>query len=158
MTWILQAQLLSRSPTIARTYPGVRLRGEFSGPVTLQGTLDSLDLTAQLTGEPGVLGVDGHFRSRAAGAGQLGRADDGAYRSPGVVRRRRRFRRPICRSGWTPTCAAIRWRCLDGPASGTLARVRCGRLRLDTARFVGRFGGRASPDRFAQRGCAGLAH
>ena len=47
--------------TLARSYPSLRLRGEFSGPVSLQGTLGSLDLTAQLTGEPGVLGIDGHF-------------------------------------------------------------------------------------------------
>ena len=47
--------------TVARSYPGLMLRGPYSGPVTLNGTLADLSLVAELEGEGGMLDLDGHF-------------------------------------------------------------------------------------------------
>jgi len=135
----LQAQPLSFT-TIGRTYPGVRLRGEFSGPVSLQGTLDNLDVTAQLTGEPGVLGIDGHFDlvpPGLAGSGALTLVhtdlqalfDDDSLPQTDLSLR-------VDADVRGDSLAA-----LDGPVSGTIARSDVGRLHVDTARLVGRFGG-----------------
>jgi translocation and assembly module TamB len=135
----LQAQPLSFT-TIARTYPGVRLRGEFSGPVSLQGTLDSLDITAQLTGEPGVLGVDGHFdlvppALSGSGALTLVHTDlQALFDDDSLPQTDLSLRMDADVRG---DSLAV----LDGPVSGTLARSDAGRLHLDTARVVGRFGG-----------------
>jgi len=134
----LQAEPLSFT-TIARTYPGVRLRGEFSGPISLQGTLDDLDLTAQLTGEPGVLGIDGHFDlvppalSGSAAFTMVHTDLQALFDDDSLPQTDLSLRLDAVVHG---DSLAI----LDGPVSGTLARSDVGRLHLDTARVVGRFG------------------
>jgi translocation and assembly module TamB len=135
----LQAQPLSFT-MLARTYTGLRLRGEFSGPVTLQGTLDDLDLTAQLTGEPGVLGVDGHFNlvpASLAGSGaftMLHTDLQALFDDDSLPQTDLSLRMDADVHG---DSLAV----LDGPVSATLARSDVGQLHLDTARVVGRFGG-----------------
>jgi translocation and assembly module TamB len=125
--------------TLARTYTGLPLRGEFSGPVTLQGTLDNLDLTADLGGAPGAFTLDGHFdltRPGLSGSGALTLAhmdlqsllDDSARAQTDLS-----GRVDIDVKGDSLSA-------LDGPISATLARSTIGRVRLDTGRFVGRFG------------------
>lgn len=47
--------------TLARSYPGLGLRGPFSGPVRFTGTLADLSLVAELAGAAGMFTVDGHF-------------------------------------------------------------------------------------------------
>jgi translocation and assembly module TamB len=134
----LEAEPLSFT-TIARTYTGLRLRGEFTGPVSLQGTLSDLDLTAQLTGEPGVLGVDGHFDLVPPGlagsaAFTMGHTDlQALFDDDELPQTDLSLRMDADLRG--DSLAA-----LDGPVSATLARSDVGRLHLDTARVVGRFG------------------
>ena len=47
--------------TLARSYPGLALRGPYAGPIRATGTLDSLDLALSLRGAGGEMAVDGHF-------------------------------------------------------------------------------------------------
>jgi translocation and assembly module TamB len=47
--------------TFARTYPGLPFRGEFTGPLRIQGTTPSMDIDATLAGPAGTMHVDGHF-------------------------------------------------------------------------------------------------
>ncbi len=45
--------------TIAQSYPGLPLRGSFTGPITMNGTLDDLDVTSTLDGDAGTIGFQG---------------------------------------------------------------------------------------------------
>ena len=56
----LQAQPLSLT-TFARSYPGLRFRGNVSGPMRIRGTMDDLDVTATLSGDAGSMAVNGNF-------------------------------------------------------------------------------------------------
>lgn len=59
MAFELEAAALPLSFTaLARSYPGVPLRGEYRGPLSARGTLADLQLTADLTGEAGRLEAD----------------------------------------------------------------------------------------------------
>jgi translocation and assembly module TamB len=54
----LNAQPLSFT-TIARSYPAIPLRGSYQGPLRIQGDLDDLQVTADLTGPAGSFAYDG---------------------------------------------------------------------------------------------------
>ncbi len=56
----LQAQPISFT-MLARSYPLVPMRGTFTGPMRIKGTMDDLDLSTTLGGSSGTLAVDGHF-------------------------------------------------------------------------------------------------
>ena len=56
----LQAQPLSFT-TFAHSYPGLAFRGNFSGPLRIRGTMDDLDVTANLSGDAGTMVVNGNF-------------------------------------------------------------------------------------------------
>ncbi|MBA4071063.1 MAG: hypothetical protein C0497_04385 [Gemmatimonas sp.] len=90
MTYDLSLAALPLSLTaIARSYPGLPVRGEFSGPMRVKGTTDNLTVVADLVGDAGRLETDGTFdvqfpgyRATARGAATgldlrsfLGRAD-----------------------------------------------------------------------------------
>ncbi|MGQ0539368.1 MAG: translocation/assembly module TamB domain-containing protein [Gemmatimonadaceae bacterium] len=45
--------------TLAKSYPGLPLRGSYVGPLRLQGTLADLSVTSTLGGPAGTIGVDG---------------------------------------------------------------------------------------------------
>ncbi|MDQ2929761.1 MAG: translocation/assembly module TamB domain-containing protein [Gemmatimonadota bacterium] len=74
----LQAQPVSFT-TFARSYPGLAFRGNFSGPMRIRGTLDDLDVTANLSGDAGTMVVNGNFDldsvSGLAGRGTASMAD-----------------------------------------------------------------------------------
>ena len=56
----LQAQPLSFT-TFAHSYPGLAFRGNVSGPLRIRGTMDDLDVTANLSGDAGTMVVNGNF-------------------------------------------------------------------------------------------------
>ncbi|HEY7878476.1 MAG TPA: translocation/assembly module TamB domain-containing protein [Gemmatimonadaceae bacterium] len=56
----LQASPLAFT-TLARSYPGLRFRGSYSGPLRVQGTMANLKLATTLTGPAGQIGADGVF-------------------------------------------------------------------------------------------------
>ncbi len=125
--------------TLARTYTELPLRGEFSGPVTLQGTLGDLDLTADLGGPPGAFALDGHFDLTRPGLSG----------SAALTLSHVDFQSLLADSAQAQTDLSGRvdldvkgdsLSALDGPISATLARSTIGSVRLDTGRFVGRFG------------------
>ncbi|MEO8881259.1 MAG: translocation/assembly module TamB, partial [Gemmatimonadaceae bacterium] len=74
----LQAEPVSFT-TFARSYPGLAFRGNFSGPMRIRGTLDDLDVTANLSGDAGTMVVNGNFDldsvSGLAGRGTASVAD-----------------------------------------------------------------------------------
>ena len=74
----LQAQPVSFT-TFARSYPGLAFRGNFSGPMRIRGTMDDLDVTANLSGDAGTMVVNGNFDldsvSGLAGRGTASVAD-----------------------------------------------------------------------------------
>src|SRR5450432_708225 len=74
----LQAQPISFT-TFARSYPGLAFRGNFSGPMRIRGTMDDLDVTANLSGDAGTMVVNGNFDldsvSGLAGRGTASVAD-----------------------------------------------------------------------------------
>ncbi len=47
--------------TLGRSYPGVWFRGAFTGPLRMKGTMDNLDLSANLTSDAGAVSTTGHF-------------------------------------------------------------------------------------------------
>ena len=67
----LQAQPISFT-TFARSYPGLAFRGNFSGPLRIRGTMDDLDVTANLSGDAGTMVVNGNFDLDSVG-GMAGR-------------------------------------------------------------------------------------
>jgi len=54
----LNAQPLSFT-TLARSYPALPLRGSYQGPLRLQGSIDDLSITTELTGPGGTFSYDG---------------------------------------------------------------------------------------------------
>jgi translocation and assembly module TamB len=56
----LNAEPLS-FPTLRRSYPKIELRGAYSGPIRVQGRLDDLAITTQLSGPAGGFAFDGHI-------------------------------------------------------------------------------------------------
>ncbi|MBA2683091.1 MAG: translocation/assembly module TamB [Gemmatimonadaceae bacterium] len=74
----LQAQPVSFT-TFALSYPGLAFRGNFSGPMRIRGTIDDLDVTANLSGDAGTMVVNGNFDldsvSGLAGRGTASVAD-----------------------------------------------------------------------------------
>ncbi|HVT37617.1 MAG TPA: translocation/assembly module TamB domain-containing protein, partial [Gemmatimonadaceae bacterium] len=61
--------------TLALSYPRLPFRGEYSGPLRVRGSVADLSVTADLTGEPGRLQIEGTFgalgpryRARARGS------------------------------------------------------------------------------------------
>ncbi|HEY3286465.1 MAG TPA: translocation/assembly module TamB domain-containing protein [Gemmatimonadaceae bacterium] len=62
MTYDLRLAALPLSLTaIARSYPGLPARGEYSGPLRVKGTTEDLGVVADLVGDAGRLEVDGSF-------------------------------------------------------------------------------------------------
>ncbi len=62
MTYNLSLAALPLSLTaIARSYPGLPARGEYSGSLRVKGTTDNLTIVTDLVGDPGRLEVDGIF-------------------------------------------------------------------------------------------------
>ena len=53
--------------TLARSYPALPLRGPYSGPMRVRGTVEDLDFATSLAGPAGALSVDGHFDLFAPG-------------------------------------------------------------------------------------------
>lgn len=53
--------------TLARSYPGLPLRGEYSGPMRLQGDVRDFSATADLTGDAGRFQIEGQFDAAAPG-------------------------------------------------------------------------------------------
>ena len=47
--------------TLLRSYPGAWFRGSFTGPLKMKGTLDDLELSADLTSDAGEVATSGHF-------------------------------------------------------------------------------------------------
>ncbi len=47
--------------TLMRSYAGAWFRGSFTGPLRMKGTLDNLDLSADLTSDAGEVSTNGHF-------------------------------------------------------------------------------------------------
>ncbi len=45
--------------TLAKSYPAIRLRGQYAGPLRANGTLADLSVTTALRGSAGTLGIDG---------------------------------------------------------------------------------------------------
>ncbi len=136
----LQASPISFT-TLARTYTALPVRGEFSGPVTLQGTMNGLDLTASLEGAPGTFSLDGHFdltRPGLSGSGALivshvdakSFTGDSAQPQTDISGRMDVDIKGDSLAG------------LDGPISMTLARSTFGHVRIDTGRVVARFAAR----------------
>ena len=136
----LQASPISFT-TLARTYTALPVRGEFSGPVTLQGTMNGLDLTASLEGAPGTFSLDGHFdltRPGLSGSGALivshvdakSFTGDSAQPQTDISGRMDVDMKGDSLAG------------LDGPISMTLARSTFGNVRIDTGRVVARFAAR----------------
>jgi translocation and assembly module TamB len=134
----LQASPISFT-TLAQTYTALPIRGQFSGPITMQGTLRDLDLTADIAGPAGAFTLDGHFdlmRPGFAGSGALTVAhvdarsllEDSAVAETDISGR-------VDADVHGDSLPA-----LGGPVSATLARSTIGRVRLDTGRVVGRFG------------------
>ncbi len=74
VTWdlALQAEPLSFT-TLARSYPALRLRGPYAGPMRIRGTVERLDLAVDLAGAAGRFGVDGEFDLYAPGFAARGR-------------------------------------------------------------------------------------
>ncbi len=62
MTYDVSLAALPLSMTgIARSYAGLPVRGEYSGPLRVKGTTDNLAITTDLVGDAGRLEVDGTF-------------------------------------------------------------------------------------------------
>jgi len=125
--------------TLAQTYTSLPLRGEFSGPMTMQGTLRDLDLTADLAGPPGAFTLDGHFDLMRPGLGGSGALTVSHVDARSLFADSSMLQTDV--SGRVD--ADVRGDSLSalaGPMSATLARSTIGRVRLDTARVVGRFG------------------
>ncbi len=134
----LSAQPISFT-TLARSYPSLPLRGEFSGPVTLQGTLGDLDVTAQLNGAPGAFAVDGHVDATSPGLSASGALILSEVDAQAIL-----GNDSLPQTGLTGRIdidlRGDSLPALNGAITGTLARSSIGRVRLDTGRFVGRFG------------------
>ena len=68
MTYDLSLAALPLSlTTIARSFPGLPARGEYSGPLRVKGKTDDLTIVADLVGDAGRLEVDGTFDVRYPG-------------------------------------------------------------------------------------------
>ena len=123
---------------IARSYAGLPLRGEFSGPLEVRGTIADLNVNGDLLSEAGRLKVDGLFGTRASGinvtaVGSVSRFD---------------LRRALKRSGVPATDVDGRFDVnLEGDSPETLAgtaRLLLGRsvvagLQVDSAQAALRF-------------------
>lgn len=59
---------------LARSYPGLPLRGEYAGPLRIRGTLADLQVTADLVGAAGRIEADGRVDAVAPGLRVAGRA------------------------------------------------------------------------------------
>jgi translocation and assembly module TamB len=53
--------------TVARSYPGLQLRGEYTGPLRLRGDITDFSATADLSGDAGRVQLDGQFDLSAPG-------------------------------------------------------------------------------------------
>jgi translocation and assembly module TamB len=125
--------------TLARTYAALPVRGEFSGPVTLQGTMSDLDLTAHLEGAAGTFSLDGHFDLMPRGLAGSGALIVSHVDAPSLLGDSTQPRTDI--SGRVDVdVKGDSLAGLDGPIGVTLARSTFGHVRLDTGRVVGRFG------------------
>ncbi len=61
--------------TLAKSYPSIRLRGQYAGPMRINGTLADLSLNATLRGAGGTLGIDGTLDGTPPGYGFTGTLD-----------------------------------------------------------------------------------
>jgi translocation and assembly module TamB len=61
--------------TLAKSYPAIRLRGQYAGPLRVNGTLADLSVTATLRGAGGTLGIDGTIDGAPPGYGFNGVMD-----------------------------------------------------------------------------------
>ncbi len=61
--------------TLAKSYPSIRLRGQYAGPMRINGTLADLSLNATLRGAAGTLGIDGTLDGTPPGYGFTGTLD-----------------------------------------------------------------------------------
>src|ERR1035437_4652582 len=64
--------------TIARSYPGLPIRGEYPGPLRLQGDISDFSATADLVGEAGRLQLEGQFDAASPGYRVSSRGSVGA--------------------------------------------------------------------------------
>ena len=132
MTYDVSLAALPLSLTaIARSYPGLPARGEYSGPLRVKGTTENLTVVADLVGDPGRLEVDGVFDVsypgyRAAARGSASGLD---------------LRRFLGRDDVPRTNLALTWSSdLVGDSLRTLqgaARVRLDRSLVDSVRVFG---------------------
>ncbi|HEY7566605.1 MAG TPA: translocation/assembly module TamB domain-containing protein [Gemmatimonadaceae bacterium] len=61
--------------TLAKSYPSIRLRGQYAGPMRINGTLADLSVNATLRGAAGTLGIDGTLDGTPPGYGFTGTLD-----------------------------------------------------------------------------------
>jgi len=64
--------------TIARSYPGLPIRGEYTGPLRLQGDITDFSATADLVGDAGRLQLEGQFDAASPGYRVTSRGSIGA--------------------------------------------------------------------------------
>ncbi|HJU72287.1 MAG TPA: hypothetical protein VJ717_00965, partial [Gemmatimonadaceae bacterium] len=64
--------------TLAKSYPSIKLRGQFAGPLRINGTLADLGVSTTLRGAAGTLGVDGTLDGSPPGYAFSGVVDLGA--------------------------------------------------------------------------------
>lgn len=61
--------------TLAKSYPAIRLRGQYAGPMRINGTLADLSVNATLRGAAGTLGIDGTLDGTPPAYGFTGTVD-----------------------------------------------------------------------------------
>ncbi len=132
MTYDLRLAALPLSLTsVARSYPGLAARGEYSGPLRIKGTTENLNVVADLVGDAGRLEVDGSFDVNVPGYRATARGS-----ATGLD-----LRRFLARSDVPTTNLALRWASdlagdsladLRGPAS-----LRIDRSFVDSVRVFG---------------------
>ncbi|MEK6612754.1 MAG: translocation/assembly module TamB domain-containing protein [Gemmatimonadota bacterium] len=132
MTYDLALVALPLSMTsLARSFPALPVRGEFSGPLRVKGTPENLFLNADLVGDAGRVEVDGTFDVSAPGYRATARG-----RATGLD-----LRRLLGRDDVPSTTIALRW---SSDVSGdSLADLRGGaelhmeRSLVDSVRIYG---------------------
>lgn len=61
--------------TLAKSYPSIKLRGSYAGPMRINGTLADLNVNATLRGAAGTMGIDGTLDGTPPGYGFNGTLD-----------------------------------------------------------------------------------
>ena len=117
--------------TIARSFPGLPARGEYSGPLHVKGSPENLAITADLVGDPGRLEVDGTFDVSFPGYRVSARGATSGLD----------LRQFLGRTDLPSTSLAMRWAAdLAGDSLANLsgsASVRLDRSLVDSVRIFG---------------------